>query len=50
MSILQKEKLQANKRTGPNEFYISDMNPHFNSSAQRFFKESINLEHLNIWK
>ena len=49
-SILHKEGLEAGKRMGPNKFYISDMNPHFDKSAQRFFKESINLEHLNIWK
>lgn len=48
--ILSKENLLTDKRTLPNKFYISDMNGHFNKSAQRFFKESINLEHLNIWK
>jgi glutamate racemase len=49
-AILQNEQLEASERKGPNHFYISDMNPHFDKSAQRFFKESINLEHLNIWK
>lgn len=48
--ILYKENLLTEKRTLSNQFYISDMNGHFNKSAQRFFKESINLEHLNIWK
>ena len=49
-TILQKEHLEASERTGSNYFYISDMNPHFNKSAQRFFRGNINLEHLNIWK
>lgn len=49
-AILIKENLLAEKRTAPNKFYISDMNGHFDKSAQRFFQESINLELLNIWK
>jgi glutamate racemase len=49
-TILQKEHLEASERTGSNYFYISDMNPHFNKSAQLFFRGNINLEHLNIWK
>ena len=49
-TILTKENLLADKRTTPNQFYVSDMNGHFDKSAQRFFQESINLELLNIWK
>lgn len=48
--ILEKEQLQAEERTGENRFMISDSNPHFDKSASRFFKESINLEFKNIWK
>lgn len=48
--ILTKENLLCEKRTASNKFYISDMNGHFDKSAQRFFQESINLELLNIWK
>ncbi|MCB9226091.1 MAG: glutamate racemase [Chitinophagales bacterium] len=47
--ILGKEQLLTNERNGNNHFYISDNNPHFNTSAKRFFKENINLEFLNIW-
>jgi len=49
-NILSHENLLAEKRTAPNQFYVSDMNGHFDKSAQRFFQESINLELLNIWK
>ncbi|MCB0510183.1 MAG: glutamate racemase [Chitinophagales bacterium] len=48
--ILEKEDLLCSERSAPNSFYISDMNPHFAKSAERFFQESINLELLNIWK
>ena len=49
MNILEKEEMTAIERTGENRFMISDKNPHFDKSASRFFKESINLEFRNIW-
>ena len=49
MNILEKEEMTAIERTGENRFMISDNNPHFDKSASRFFKESINLEFRNIW-
>ncbi len=49
-AILIKENLVAEERTKDDKFYISDSNPHFDKSAKRFFKESINLELLYIWK
>ena len=49
-NILEKENLSCAARGAKNKFYISDSSPHFDKSAQRFFKENINLEYLNIWK
>lgn len=48
-SILQKENLLTNNQKGKNHFFISDFNKHFQLSAKRFYQQSINLEHCNIW-
>ncbi|MEI7801382.1 MAG: glutamate racemase [Bacteroidota bacterium] len=47
--ILEKEKLNAVKKSGPDIFYVSDFTPSFASTARIFFKGEIILEHYPIW-
>ena len=42
--ILEKENLIAKSRIESNKFYVSDLTPSFEASANRFYEENIHLE------
>lgn len=42
--ILEKENLLAKSRTEKNKFYVSDLTPSFEASANRFYEENIHLD------
>ncbi len=42
--ILEKENLLASTRTENNKFYVSDLTPSFEESANRFYEEDIHLD------
>jgi len=48
--FLSANNLLAAKRSGENQFYISDHTPYFGVIANIFFNENIKLEKRNIWK
>lgn len=42
--ILDKENMTSHSRTENNQFYVSDLTPSFEESANRFYEEEIKLE------
>jgi glutamate racemase len=43
-NILNNESLLSNQREASNKFYVSDLTPSFEASANRFYEEDIHLE------
>jgi glutamate racemase len=48
--ILEDQALLNERKNPQHYFYISDYTEYFKNTARMFFKESINLEKLDIWK
>lgn len=46
---LQSHDLLASKKAGPNAYFVSDHTPSFETIANMFFNEKINLEKQSIW-
>lgn len=47
---LTQKKLLSQKRSGLDEFYVSDFTESFEQTAKIFFSESIHLKEMNLWK
>ena len=47
--ILEKEGLQSSERFCENTFLTSDVNRHFQKSANRYYNEKISLEYYPMW-
>jgi len=47
--FLEEHGLLAGARAGENQYYVSDHTPSFQTIANMFFNEKINLEKVSIW-
>lgn len=49
-AFLSENNMLSPRRSGDDQFYVSDHTPYFEVIANIFFNEKINLEKNNIWK